>query len=58
MNLTELTASSGWKNFMAKVYGIGASVVIVGALFKLEHIPGGGLMISIGLGTEAVVFLL
>jgi methyl-accepting chemotaxis protein len=58
MNLTELTASSGWKNFMAKVYGIGASVVIVGALFKLEHIPGGGLMISIGLGTEAVVFFL
>jgi chromosome segregation ATPase len=56
MNLTELTQSAGWKNFMAKLYGIGASVVIVGALFKIQHIPGGGIMISIGLGTEAVIF--
>jgi methyl-accepting chemotaxis protein len=56
MNLTELTASAGWKNFMAKMYGIGASVVIIGALFKIQHIPGGGIMISIGLGTEAVIF--
>ena len=41
---------------MAKLYGIGASVVIVGALFKIQHIPGGGIMISIGLATEAVIF--
>jgi gliding motility-associated protein GldL len=56
MNLTELTQSAGWKNFMAKLYGIGASIVIIGALFKIQHIEGGGLMISLGLGTEAVIF--
>lgn len=56
MNLTELTQSAGWKNFMAKMYGIGASVVIIGALFKIQHIQGGGIMISIGLATESVIF--
>ena len=56
MNLTELTQSAGWKNFMAKLYGIGASVVIIGALFKIQHIQGGGLMISLGLGVESVIF--
>ena len=29
--------SESWKNFMAKLYGIGAAVVIVGALFKIQH---------------------
>ncbi len=56
MNITEIVQSAGWKNFMAKLYGIGASVVILGALFKIQHIPGGGLMITIGLLTEAVIF--
>ncbi len=56
MNVSELTQSAGWKNFMAKLYGIGASVVIIGALFKIQHIQGGGLMISLGLGVEAVIF--
>ncbi|MBA7561560.1 hypothetical protein ES708_03199 [subsurface metagenome] len=56
MNIGELTHSAGWKNFMAKLYGIGASVVILGALFKIQHFQGGGLMISVGLGVEAVIF--
>lgn len=56
MNITEITQSAGWKNFMAKLYGIGASVVIIGAMFKILHIPGGGPMISLGLGVEAVIF--
>jgi gliding motility-associated protein GldL len=46
-----------WKLFMAKLYGIGAAVVIVGALFKIMHWPGAGPMLVIGLGTEAVIFL-
>ena len=41
---------------MAKLYGIGASIVILGALFKIQHIPGGGLMITLGLATEAIIF--
>jgi gliding motility-associated protein GldL len=56
MNLAEIVQSSGWKNFIAKLYGLGASVVIIGALFKIEHWVGSGLMLSIGLITEAVIF--
>ncbi|MEO1054039.1 MAG: gliding motility protein GldL [Bacteroidota bacterium] len=43
---------------MPKVYGIGAAIVIVGALFKIQHYEGAGLMLGIGLGTEAVIFFL
>lgn len=41
---------------MAKLYGFGAAVVIVGALFKIQHWPGAGPMLILGLGTEAVIF--
>lgn len=53
---TSLFASKKWKSFMAKLYGFGAAVVIVGALFKIQHWPGAGLMLIVGLGTEAVIF--
>ena len=56
MGLAELTQSSGWKKFMAKLYGWGASVVIVGALFKIMHFPGAGIMLTVGLGIEALIF--
>ncbi|MCF8378500.1 MAG: gliding motility protein GldL [Bacteroidales bacterium] len=56
MNIAEIVQSSGWKNFMAKLYGIGAAVVIIGALFKIMHWPGASLMITLGLGTEAIIF--
>jgi gliding motility-associated protein GldL len=56
MSLAELVQSSGWKNFMAKLYGIGASVVIIGALFKIQHWHFAGLMLSVGLCTEAIIF--
>jgi len=45
-----------WKLFMAKLYGIGAAIVIMGALFKIMHWPFAGLMLIIGLSTEAVIF--
>lgn len=48
--------SKKWKQFMAKLYGWGASVVIIGALFKIQHYPGAGPMLVLGLGTEAVIF--
>ncbi|MEP1025532.1 MAG: gliding motility protein GldL [Crocinitomicaceae bacterium] len=41
---------------MAKLYGIGAAVVIVGALFKIMHWPGANAALIAGLGTEAVIF--
>jgi gliding motility-associated protein GldL len=56
MGLSEITQTRGWKNFMAKLYGIGASVVIVGALFKILHLPGANYMLIAGLGTEAIIF--
>jgi gliding motility-associated protein GldL len=43
---------------MPKVYGIGAAVVIVGALFKIQHWQGANEMLILGLGTEAVIFFL
>jgi len=49
--------SKGWKKFMAKLYGFGAAVVIVGALFKIQHWPGASLMLIIGLSTEALIFI-
>ena len=57
MSSGNLFESQGFKKFMAKLYGIGAAVVIVGALFKIMHWPGAGIMLTVGLGTEAVIFL-
>lgn len=41
---------------MAKLYGWGAAVVILGALFKINHYQGANEMLIIGLGTEALIF--
>tara|TARA_R110002050_G_scaffold265730_1_gene406919 strand:- start:45 stop:467 length:423 start_codon:yes stop_codon:yes gene_type:complete len=38
------------------LYGIGAAIVILGALFKIQHWEGGSLLLTIGMITEAVVF--
>ncbi|MBK0404276.1 gliding motility protein GldL [Adhaeribacter sp. BT258] len=43
---------------MPKIYGIGAAIVIVGALFKIQHWEGAGLMLTVGLLTEAAIFFL
>jgi gliding motility-associated protein GldL len=56
MNVSEIVQSTGWKSFMAKLYGLGASVVIIGALFKIMHWPGASLMLIAGLTTEAIIF--
>jgi gliding motility-associated protein GldL len=56
MSLAEIVHSSGWKAFMAKLYGLGASVVIVGALFKIQHWPLAGILLTVGLLTEATIF--
>lgn len=56
MSIAELTQSKGYKNFMKYVYGWGASIVLVGALFKIQHYPGASVMLVIGLLTEALIF--
>lgn len=55
-SISEMTQTRGWKNFMSKVYGWGAAVVLLGAMFKIMHWPGAGPMIVIGLSTEAFIF--
>jgi len=56
MGLNTLVRSKGYKNFMAKLYGIGAAVVILGALFKILHLHGADIMLIMGMGTEAIIF--
>lgn len=47
-----------FKTIMPKVYGIGAAVVIIGALFKILHLTGADEMLMIGLSVEAGIFFL
>ncbi|HOB77440.1 MAG TPA: gliding motility protein GldL [Bacteroidales bacterium] len=54
--LDKIVKSRAYKNFMTKLYGIGASLVILGALFKITHWPGATIMLSIGMITESVIF--
>lgn len=53
-----LTQTKNYKTFMGYVYGFGASIVMVGAYFKLTHIPGADIMLGLGLGVEALIFFL
>ncbi|MGQ1911399.1 type IX secretion system motor protein PorL/GldL [Marinifilum sp. RC60d5] len=56
MNITELVQSPRWKKFMGYVYGWGASVVLIGALFKIMHYTGAGTLLTIGMSVEAIIF--
>lgn len=56
--LDNIVRSKAYKNFMAKLYGIGAAVVIFGALFKIMHWPGANLMLILGMSTETIIFFL
>ena len=40
------------------VYSVGAAVVILGALFKIQHYPGASMMLNLGMGTEVLLFLI
>ena len=55
-----MAQTRAYKKAMNFVYGMGAAVVIIGALFKIQHFSfgflTGGLMLSIGLGVEAIIF--
>lgn len=46
------------QTFLNYAYSWGAAVVILGALFKLTHIPGANAMLFIGMGTEVLVFFI
>lgn len=46
------------QTFLNYAYSWGASIVILGTLFKLTHLPGANLMLYIGMGTEVIVFFI
>ena len=46
------------KRVVGMVYSIGASVVIIGALFKIMHFPGAGAVLMVGMITEAMLFMI
>ena len=52
----QVTEAKWYKLMMPKLYGWGAAVVILGALFKIEHLPGASYMLMAGLGLEAIIF--
>ena len=52
-----LTSYRG-KVILGYAYGLGAAVVILGALFKIMHWPGANIMLIIGMGTEVVIFVI
>jgi len=56
MGLGNITEQKWYKLMMPKLYGWGAALVIIGALFKIEHLPGASLMLILGLSTEAIIF--
>jgi gliding motility-associated protein GldL len=51
-----ITEAKWYKTMMPKLYGWGAALVIIGALFKIEHLPGASIMLILGLSTEAIIF--
>lgn len=60
-NFSKFLESRKFKVVMGYVYGFGAAVVLIGALFKLTHwLPGqaANIMLAIGLGVEALIFIL
>ena len=56
MNIGELLKTKRAKSLMGFVYSWGASIVLIGALFKLQHWPYSGWFLGIGLITEAIIF--
>ena len=51
-----MAQSKSRKKVFNMVYGLGAAVVILGALFKIAHFPGGTTVLTIGMVVEALVF--
>ena len=50
--------SDNGQRFFNFAYSIGAAIVIWGALFKILHLPGGNFLLSLGMGTEVLMFVL
>ena len=56
--ISAFISSENGQRFFNFAYSIGAAIVIWGALFKILHLPGGNTLLSIGMGTEVLMFIL
>ncbi len=56
--LSAFISSEKGQRFFNFAYSIGAAIVIWGALFKILHLPGGNFLLSLGMGTEVLMFML
>ena len=56
--LSAFISSDKGQRFFNFAYSIGAAIVIWGALFKILHLPGGNFLLSLGMGTEVLMFIL
>lgn len=56
--ISAFISSEKGQRFFNFAYSIGAAIVIWGALFKILHLPGGNALLSIGMGTEVLMFIL
>lgn len=52
------TDTQGWKNTSNVIINLGAALVIIGALFKIQGWSGASLMLTVGMGVEALIFAL
>ncbi len=56
--ISAFISSEKGQRFFNFAYSIGAAIVIWGALFKILHLPGGNTLLSVGMGTEVLMFIL
>ena len=56
MGFEKITEAKWYKVMMPKLYGWGAAIVILGALFKIENLPGASEMLIVGLSLESIIF--
>ena len=56
--ISRFLSSDHGQRFFNFAYSIGAAIVIWGALFKILHLPGGNFLLSLGMGTEVLMFIL
>ncbi len=58
MSLASFIESKKWKTIQNYIYSWGASIVLIGALFKLQHLQYSGILLGVGLSIEAIIFFI
>ena len=56
--MSTLPKVTGFKKIVHLTSGMGAAVVVIGAMFKIQHWPGASIMLITGLSIEAIIFIM